>query len=148
MAVTEAARHQLYGRLEEVLGNEEAATLMDHLPHGGWANLATKDDVKRGIEGTRNGVDSLAAKTDLRFDEFESKMDLRFDELAARFDVKLDAKIDGVRQEIDGVRQEIAGLRHLLSAEIHKAILRYSTVWLGILVTGGGVIATIVTALD
>lgn len=46
MAVDERARHRLYLRLEEILGSDEAKTLMDHLPPAGWADLATKKDLE------------------------------------------------------------------------------------------------------
>src|SRR5204863_7230412 len=45
MAVDEQARHRLYDRLEELLGPEQAATLMEHLPPVGWADVATKRDL-------------------------------------------------------------------------------------------------------
>ena len=49
MAVDERARHQLYLELEEVLGPERAATLMELLPPVGWADVATKHDLDLGI---------------------------------------------------------------------------------------------------
>jgi hypothetical protein len=45
MGVDEQARHRLYRRLEEVLGPEEAGTLMHHLPPAGLSDLATKADL-------------------------------------------------------------------------------------------------------
>jgi hypothetical protein len=45
MAVDERARHELHGRLDDVLGREEATTLMSLLPPVGWADVATKHDV-------------------------------------------------------------------------------------------------------
>ncbi len=42
MAVTDEQRYHLFPRLEEVLGSEEAATLMEHLPPGGWADVAKR----------------------------------------------------------------------------------------------------------
>jgi hypothetical protein len=45
MAITEQGRHRMYERLEEVLGREEAAVLMEHLPPVGWADVATKRDL-------------------------------------------------------------------------------------------------------
>jgi hypothetical protein len=45
MAIDERARHELHRKLEEVLGSEEAATLMSHLPPEGWADVATKHDL-------------------------------------------------------------------------------------------------------
>jgi hypothetical protein len=46
MAITEAGRHRMYGRLEAVLGQEDAAMLMEHLPPVGWADVATKRDLE------------------------------------------------------------------------------------------------------
>ena len=46
MAVDEQARHRLYRKLEEILGPEEAGTLMDHLPRAGLSDLATGDDLR------------------------------------------------------------------------------------------------------
>jgi hypothetical protein len=45
MAISEESRHHLYIRLEEILGAEEATTLMEYLPPGGWADVATKRDL-------------------------------------------------------------------------------------------------------
>ena len=57
MAISEQDRHRLYGRLEEILGADEAATLMEHLPPVGWADVATKRD-----------LDALEARLTGRFD--------------------------------------------------------------------------------
>jgi len=45
MAVDERARHELHGRLDDVLGRDEATTLMSLLPPVGWADVATKHDL-------------------------------------------------------------------------------------------------------
>lgn len=45
MVIDEKARHALHKRLEEILGPAEAATLMEHLPPVGWADVATKRDL-------------------------------------------------------------------------------------------------------
>ena len=46
MAVDARARHRLYRRLEEVLGTEEAGTLMAQLPPVPVHELATKRDLE------------------------------------------------------------------------------------------------------
>jgi hypothetical protein len=46
MAVDERARHELHGRLVDVLGRQEATTLMSLLPPVGWADVATKHDLE------------------------------------------------------------------------------------------------------
>jgi hypothetical protein len=63
MPVDERARHQLYRRLEEVLGPEEAGTLMNHLPPAALDQLATKADLavlSADVEAMR-----VATKADL-----------------------------------------------------------------------------------
>jgi hypothetical protein len=45
MSVDERARHRLYLKLEEVLGTEEAGTLMGQVPPTGYADLATRADL-------------------------------------------------------------------------------------------------------
>ncbi len=57
MAIDERARHQLYLKLEGVLGPDEASTLMEHLPPVGWADVATKHDLLE-----------LEQRVDLRFE--------------------------------------------------------------------------------
>ncbi|HEY7824709.1 MAG TPA: hypothetical protein VIG24_17845 [Acidimicrobiia bacterium] len=56
MSVSEPARLALYNRLGEVIGPENAETLMSSLPLQPAAELATKDDVARLEER----IDSLA----------------------------------------------------------------------------------------
>lgn len=45
MTISDQSRHDLHRRLAEVLGHDEAATLMEHLPLVGWADVATKRDL-------------------------------------------------------------------------------------------------------
>jgi hypothetical protein len=53
MTVDERARHRLYRKLEQVLGSEEAGVLMAHLPPAGYGDLATKEDLRVGLEGVK-----------------------------------------------------------------------------------------------
>ena len=43
MAIDERTRHALHQRLDEVLGADEAATLMAHLPPTGWGDVVTRE---------------------------------------------------------------------------------------------------------
>jgi hypothetical protein len=47
MAVDERRRNSLYDALERRIGLEEATTLMELLPPVGWADVATKEDLRR-----------------------------------------------------------------------------------------------------
>lgn len=62
MAIEEHARHALHGRLEDVLGSDEAATLMSYLPPVGWADVATKQDlsvVRGDVKALQDAVGDL-----------------------------------------------------------------------------------------
>ncbi len=88
MAITEDARHQLYKRLEAVLGREEASVLMEHLPPVGWADVATKRDLDHLAAATKHDLDHLAATTEQGFerlsDRFDAKLDRSLRELENR----------------------------------------------------------------
>jgi len=63
MVLDERSRHQLYLRLEEVLGPEAATILMEHLPPVGWADVATKRD-----------LDALEQRLEMRSEVMEHKL--------------------------------------------------------------------------
>ena len=46
MEVDQRSRHRLYRTPEEVLGPDEAGTVMDHLPPVGWGDVARKGDLE------------------------------------------------------------------------------------------------------
>lgn len=66
MPVDERSRHQLYRKLDEVMGREEATTLMELLPQSGWGDVATKQDMHQQIEALRRelrgDMESLARR--------------------------------------------------------------------------------------
>ena len=79
MAISEQHRHALYQRLEEVLGVEEAATLMEHLPPVGWADVATKRDLDQQIShlGEALRLEMRATAAELRAEMQEMRGELR-----------------------------------------------------------------------
>lgn len=83
MAITEGNRHQLYRRLEEVLGPEEATTLMEHLPPVGWADVATKTDLDHQRAATKSDLEQLRADTQHGFSQLSVDVDRRFADLRA-----------------------------------------------------------------
>jgi len=74
VALTEESRHQLFQRLEELLGLEEASTLMEMLPPVGWADVATTRDL----------------------DQLESRLEARMDRVV----LELRGEIKGLRAEM------------------------------------------------
>ncbi|HVF12384.1 MAG TPA: hypothetical protein VNA87_04790 [Actinomycetota bacterium] len=69
MAIDERSRHGLYRKLEQVLGPDEATTLMEHLPPVGWADVATKYDLEQLRVATKHDLEQLTS-------HFESHLEL------------------------------------------------------------------------
>ncbi|MDQ1568485.1 MAG: hypothetical protein QOF96_3365 [Actinomycetota bacterium] len=83
MVLDERARHELFLRLEQVLGPESAETLMEMMPPVGWADVATKRD-----------LDALEQRMDLRFELVDQRFDAvdqRFESLEQRLDQRFEA---------------------------------------------------------
>ena len=56
MALTHAQRTAMFTTLAEVMGQDDAETLMQHLPPGGWDNVATKEDLRAGFAETNAAI--------------------------------------------------------------------------------------------
>lgn len=73
MAIDERQRHLLHEKLDDVLGPDQAATLMEHLPPVGWADVARRSDVDHLGEMLRlefrGGIDGLRAEMHREFGE-------------------------------------------------------------------------------
>ena len=84
----ERSRYLLRTRLEQVLGTEEATTLMEHLPPTGWSNVTTTADVSaleerlglrfEGLDRRFEQIDERFVQVDERFERLEERIDLRF----------------------------------------------------------------------
>jgi hypothetical protein len=61
MGIDERSRHDLHVGLEEILGPDRAAILMEHLPPMGWADVATKRDLDQVAAATRRDLDQVTA---------------------------------------------------------------------------------------
>ena len=55
-------RRNLANRAHEVLGKDEGETLMEHLPHGGYARFATTEDLESQGSLLRAEIQVLAAE--------------------------------------------------------------------------------------
>lgn len=85
MVVDDRSRHELYRRLEEVLGLEAATTLIEHLPPVGWADVATKGDLEQRLELRFDRIDDRFAQIDDRFNRVDNRIDEGFSRVNDRF---------------------------------------------------------------
>jgi hypothetical protein len=94
MVLDERSRHELYLRLEEVLGPEAATTLMEHLPPVGWADVALKRDLdalEHRLDLRFDAIDQRFGAVDRRFERLEERIDLRFGAIEERIDLRSEA---------------------------------------------------------
>jgi hypothetical protein len=85
MAISEHGRFELHQALERAIGVEQAATLMEHLPPVGWADVATKRDLDHLATATTRDLDQLG--TVLRSEIAALGSDLRIEMSGLRADV-------------------------------------------------------------
>ena len=85
MTISETARLDMLSGLRTHVGEAVANTLMEHLPPGGWYDVARTGDFDR---------------IETRIDKLEARLDDRINKLEIRFD-KLEARIDKLAQKID-----------------------------------------------
>ena len=111
MAITESTRHHLHQRLDDMLGGEEASTLMEHLPPVGWADVATKDDLAHQTDVLNLRLDLLIAEITHRFDMTDARFqanDIRFDAIDIRFDA-IDARFGtmATKSDLDAINTRL-----------------------------------------
>lgn len=85
MAISETARLDMLSGLRTHVGEAVANTLMEHLPPGGWYDVARTGDFDR--------IETRLDKLENRIDKLEARLDDRIDKLEVRFD-KLEVRID------------------------------------------------------
>ena len=141
MAVSEETRHTLYRRLEEVLGHEEATTLMELVPPVGWADVATKQDLdhlaevirlelRAGLAGGRTEMGEL--RTELRTEMGELRTELRTEmgelrtemgELRTELRTEMGELRTELRTEMGELRTEMVALQATFQRELRVQLL-------------------------
>jgi len=107
MAISEQHRYHLHQKLEQVLGAEEATTLMEHLPPVGWSEMATKHDIgdlrasigelsaatKHDIGELRASIGELRLATKENLEDLERSLDGRFKQQEDRLSARLEREL-------------------------------------------------------
>ena len=84
MAISETARLDMLAGLRTHVGEAVANTLMEHLPPGGWYDVARTADIDR-IETRLDKLDDRFDRLEGRIDRLEARLDNRIDQLDAKF---------------------------------------------------------------
>jgi len=85
MAISETARLDMLSGLRTHVGEAVANTLMEHLPPGGWYDVARTGDIDR-IETRLNRIDDRFDRLDNRIDKLEARLDDRIDKLTQKIE--------------------------------------------------------------
>jgi hypothetical protein len=78
MTIDERSRHELYLKLEQVLGPQPAAILMEHLPPVGWGDVATRRDLDHLAAATKRDLDHLREELISRIETSEQRLRAEF----------------------------------------------------------------------
>jgi hypothetical protein len=110
VTITDETRYHLHQKLEAMLGSDEAATLMEHLPPVGWADVATKRDLDQFALVSKQDLTLVATQLRLEMSNMRTELlgeiaDLRAELLGEISG--LDGKIADLRADLMG---EISGL--------------------------------------
>lgn len=91
-------RLRMRTKFDEVLGPTVAGDLMESLPPFDWTQIATKDDLDRGLANVHGRIANVERRLDL--------MDQRFDGIDRRFDT-VDMRFDTVDKRFDTLEKSI-----------------------------------------
>jgi len=109
--IDERRRHDLYTRVAETFGEQEADTLMAHLPPVGWADVATTSEVRTlGVE-LRAEMAELGAQLQIEMSELRSELRGEMAEL---------------RSELRGEMAELRGEMSELRDSIQRTVIAAS----------------------
>ena len=122
MAITEEARHHLYLALEQTLGPDEAATLMEHLPPVGWADVATKRDLDSLAAATKQDIDSLRAATKQDLDSLGATTTHGLDSLELRLGTRISELRADVYKELRTQMMALVGTNLTVGALVVAAV--------------------------
>ncbi len=106
MATINPETRALYTRLQEVLGDEHANTLMTYLPVQPGTHLATKSEI------------------DARFDRLEKLLDLRFDSIDQRFEqvdqrfASMETRLDRMDGRFETMDDRMYGLQDVIRDQL------------------------------
>ena len=85
MAITEHSRQNLFKRLDEQLGPEEAETMMELLPHQGWSDVARTRDIQALERSLNDRITAESALLRAEMAELRTELTVEFHTSFATF---------------------------------------------------------------
>lgn len=118
MSISEADRHRLYEHLREILDDQDANTLMEHLPPGGWAETATTSDLATFQSLTQADLEALRVEVTAQISGLRSEVQSQIAEL----DTRLTTEVSDVRTAVSDLRSE---MHQSMSAQTRTMVLAF-----------------------
>ncbi|MEY3680216.1 MAG: hypothetical protein RL547_828 [Actinomycetota bacterium] len=100
-------RLRMRTKFDEIFGPTVAGDLMESLPPFDWTQIATKDDLDRGLAIVNERIANVDQKFDGRFDNVERRLDLmdqrfgQIDREIASLDTKVDKRFETLEKSIN-----------------------------------------------
>ncbi len=151
--ISEKVRWALMRRLIEVLGEEEAETLMESLPPVVWHQLATKDDLaalEERLRAEMNGQFALLrgefAELKGEFAELKGKfaeLEGKFAELEGKF-AELEGKLTGIEGKFAELEGKLTGLEGKFALQLARTTRTMVVAFISVSVAMLGAMAAIV----
>ena len=129
MSITSGERHDLHTKLATVLGQDQANTLMEHLPPVGWADVATKRDLDSVEVALRGDIDNLG--TQLRSEMATLGNELRGEMATLGSELGSDMAALGTKIDVESINRK-ADMDRLMAGVLREQRIFLTAIFLAI----------------
>ena len=129
MSITSGERHDLHTKLATVLGQDQANTLMEHLPPVGWADVATKRDLDSVEVALRGDIDNLG--TQLRAEMATLGTELRGEMATLGSELGSDMAALGTKIDVESINRK-ADMDRLMAGVLREQRIFLTAIFLAI----------------
>ena len=144
MSISQAKRTELHQELREKLTVDTADTLMEHLPPGGWGEVATKSDIESLRVATKTDIELLRVATQRDIAELKAATQQDIAELKAATQADIAELKAETQSEFALVRKDLQLLEARLIEKLNKTIIKQNRWMIGIL---GSLVVAMIIAL-
>ena len=144
MSISQAKRTELHQELREKLTVDTADTLMEHLPPGGWGEVATKSDIESLRVATKTDIELLRVATQRDIAELKAAAQQDIAELKAATQADIAELKAETQSEFALVRKDLQLLEARLIEKLNKTIIKQNRWMIGIL---GSLVVAMIIAL-
>ena len=144
MATTQAQRAALFNTLTELMGQEDAETLTEQLPPGGWDRMATKDDIQVVIATFTAALAETNAAMRVGFAETNAAMAAGFAHAAEERAKITAAMAAGFSEAATGLAEAANGRAEIIRSQARHLYVTVSTIvlatisiWIALLTAPG-----------